>query len=59
MDVIEKLQSSLVVKMEDLDPENRGKIVIQAFDFEFTNFLDVASIQAQEKKDAQMFDLTC
>lgn len=59
MDVIKMLQSTLTVQSTDLDPKDREKYLIQAFDVEFTSLSDVVLVQAQAKHDAQIFDTIC
>ena len=51
MDVTEKLQSTLTVKLTKSDLEDREKDTTQDFDAEFIYFSNIIVIQAHSKHD--------
>ena len=59
MEVTDILQSTLVVKHIEADPEHKAQVVLKSFDEEFTNLLNVAKSKVQISQDVNLFSSIC
>ena len=59
MEVIDRLHSTLIVQHTKLDPKQRAQVVLNSFDEEFTNLLNVAEVKAQISHDDNLFSTIC
>ena len=57
MDVIKKLQRTLIFFLLDPNPKDRAKSMIQEFDAKFTNMSQVVANKVQVRANAQIFDI--